>query len=195
MKEFIKNYDVFFDFINDILQARERRSVLNKLVEDIRSFLLADRCTLFLYDKATNELVSRVAQGADEVRIPADKSTLSGYCCITGETRVVDDAYDQEALRAIDPEIRVSSKWDEKHGYKTKCALVTPIIARGSRVGVFLAMNKPGGFIGYSTEGLVEFAPLLGLAIEIVLLDEALAEGKTPDDLPFNGCCKVSPVG
>lgn len=47
-------------------------------------------------------------------------------------------------------------------------------------------MNKPGGFIGYSVKGLVEFAPLLGLAVEIVLLDEALKEGKRFEDLPFD---------
>jgi len=46
-------------------------------------------------------------------------------------------------------------------------------------------MNKPGGFIDSSVDGVMEFMPLLGLAVEIVLLDEALKEGKSIDALPF----------
>jgi GAF domain-containing protein len=63
--------------------------------------------------------------------------------------------------------------------------LATPIVARGVTTGVFLALNKPGGFISYSVEGVKEFAHLLGLALEIVLLDEALKQGKRFEDLPF----------
>ena len=185
MKEFIKNSDVFFSFINDLLMDKGRETVLNRLVEDIRDFLFADRCTLFIYDKSTNELVSRVAQGTEEVRLPADGSSLSSYCFATGETRYVNNAYSERKLQSIDENIRVSSNWDEKHNYKTESALVSPIIVRGKRVGVFLAMNKPGGFIDNSVEGVTEFMPLLGLAIEIVLLNEALAKGKSAEDLPF----------
>jgi len=185
VKEFIKNSDVFFAFIDDILMEEDREIVLNKLVESIRDYLSADRCTLFIYDKVSNELVSRVAQGADEVRIPADGNSLSGYCFTTGETQFVNDAYDGKRLRHIDSEIRVSSKWDDKHRYRTKSALVTPINARGKRIGVFLAMNKPGGFIDSSAEGVIEFVSLLGLAVEIVLLDEALKAGKGMETLPF----------
>ena len=185
MKEFIKNSDVFFRFIDDILMEEDRKVVLDKLVESIRDYLSADRCTLFIYDKTNNELVSRIAQGADEVRLPADGSSLSSYCFMTGNTRFTNDAYSEKKLRAIEDGIQVSTKWDDKHRYKTKSALVTPITARGKRIGVFLAMNKPGGFIDTSVEGVVEFVTLLGLAVEIVLLDEALKEGKGVETLPF----------
>ncbi|MES0371270.1 MAG: GAF domain-containing protein [Mariprofundaceae bacterium] len=185
MKEFIKNSDVFFNFIDDIRMEKNREVVLNKLVESIRDYLSADRCTLFIYDKVNNELVSRVAQGADEVRLPADGSSLSSFCFTTGDTRFTNDAYSEKKLRAIESGIQVSSKWDDKHSYRTKSALVTPITARGERIGVFLAMNKPGGFIDSSVDGVIEFVSLLGLAVEIVLLDEALREGKSMETLPF----------
>lgn len=185
MKEFIKNSDVFFSFINDIAMEAEREAVLNKLVEDIRDYLAADRCTLFIYDKASNELVSRVAQGAKEVRLPADKGSLSGYCFSTGETHFCNDVYSERKLQAISPDIRVSSRWDDKHSYKTKNAMSTPITVRGKRIGAFLSMNKPGGFFDNSVEGVTEFMPLLGLAVEIVLLDEALKNGTSADALPF----------
>jgi len=186
MSEFIKNSECFFNFIDSIIETKDRRLILDKLVEDVRDYLLADRCTLFIVDKKAGELASRVAQGRGEVRLPINKQTLTGCCFLTGKTFCVNDAYDEKELKALDPEIRVSRAWDEKTGYKTKSVLTTPIIARGATVGVFLALNKPGGFIAYSVEGAMEFAHLLGLAVEIVLLDEALKEGKNFEDLPFD---------
>jgi GAF domain-containing protein len=185
VKEFIKNSDVFFSFINDISMEPEREVVLNKLVEDIRDYLGADRCTLFIYNKASNELVSRVAQGAKEVRLPADRHSLSGYCFSTGETHFCNKVHKEKQLNAISPDIHVSTRWDDKHSYKTKSAMSTPIIVRGKRIGAFLSMNKPGGFIDNSVGGVIEFMPLLGLAVEIVLLDEALKKGTNIDELPF----------
>jgi GAF domain-containing protein len=185
VKEFIKNSDVFFSFINDISMEPQRETVLNKLVEDIRDYLAADRCTLFIYNKASNELVSRVAQGAKEVRLPADRHSLSGYCFSTGETHFCNDVYSEKKLNDISPDIHVSTRWDDKHSYKTKSAMSTPIVVRGKCIGAFLSMNKPGGFIDNSVEGVIEFMPLLGLAVEIVLLDDALNGGKDIDALPF----------
>ena len=184
--EFLKNSESFFHFINSIVKAEDRREILDKLVEDIRDYIGADRCTLFIYDKQARELVSRVAQQHEEVRLPANKRTLTGYTFLTGKNCCVTDAYDENELKRIDPEIQVSSQWDEKSGYKTMHILTTAIIARGKRVGVFMALNKPGGFIAYSVQGALEFTPLLGLAVEIVLLDEALKEGKKLEDLPFD---------
>lgn len=185
MKEFIKNSECFFNFINSIIETVDRRAILDKLVEEIRDYLLADRCTLFIVDKQAGELASRVAQGRDEVRMTINKKSLTGCSFLTGRTLCVNDAYNENELKALDPEIEVSRIWDEMSGYKTKSVLTTPIVVRGATVGVFLALNKPGGFIPYSVEGATEFAPLLGLAVEIVMLDEALKEGKNLEELPF----------
>lgn len=186
MKEFIKNSDCFFNFIKGIVESKDRSNTLNDRVEDIRDYLGADHCALFLYDKQANELVLWAAQGADkEERLPINKKTLIGYCFLSGKTLCVNDAHDEGELKAIDEAIRFSKKQDEASGYRTKSVLVTPIVVRGRKVGVFQALNKPGGFIKYSVEGVVEFAPMLGLAVEIVVLDDALKRGKQYKDLPF----------
>jgi len=186
MKEFIKNSDSFFNFLNCIVEARDRSNTLRNRINDIKDYLGADRCTLFMYDKPSNELVSHVDQGANiEERLPVNKETLIGYCFLSGETIRIDDVYDANKLKAIDEEIRFSDEQDKASGYRTKSVLVTPIVVRSKRVGVFQAVNKPGGFINYSVEGLIDFAPMLGLAVEIVMLDEALRTGKRFEDLPF----------
>jgi len=185
MKEFVKNSECFFNFIEDIQGVKNRRQVLNQLVEDIRDYLVADHCALLLFDPDSNQLVSRVAQSSRKVKIPLETHSLTGYCFKTGKTLCVNDVYNARELNAIDPGLHISDRLDRAYGYTTKCALLTPVIARGQKVGIFVAMNKPGGFINYSVEGVVEFAPLLGLAVEIVLLDEALKQGKSLKSLPF----------
>lgn len=186
MKEFIKNSDSFFNFINCVVEARDRSRTLSNRVEDVRDYLGADRCSLYLYDKQAKELVSRIAQGTkNEERLPVNNETLIGYSFLSGKTLCVSDVYDERELKAIDEAIRFSKKQDQATGYRTKSVLVTPIVVRGKRVGVFQAVNKPGGFINYSVEGLIDFAPMIGLAVEIVMLDEALKNGKRYEDLPF----------
>ena len=184
--EFIKNSECFFNFVERIVKAESRMEVLEEAVEDVRDYLGADRCSLFIVDSEKTELVSWVAQGADEIRLPIDKHTLTGYTFLSGKNCCVNDAYDKNELQAIDPEIHVSKALDKKMGYRTKHVLTVPIIARGKTVGVFLALNKPGGFIAYSVQGVLEFAPLLGLAVEIALLDKALKECKNFESLPFD---------
>jgi len=185
MKEFVKNCECFFNFIEDIQGVKNRRQVLDQLVEDIRDYLVAEHCVLLIFDPCSKRLVSRVAQSSKKVQIPVERHSLTGYCFKTGKTLCVNDVYNTQELNAIDPGLHISDRLDRAYNFTTKCELLTPVIARGRKVGVFVAMNKPGGFINYSVEGAVEFAPLLGLAVEIVLLDEALKKGKRLDDLPF----------
>jgi GAF domain-containing protein len=191
VKEFIKNSQCFFQCIDHIAKAESRLHVLDKVVEEIREYLDCDRCSLFIYDKKSNNLCSKVAQKLKSkvVCIPANRHSITGYTFITGETIYADDAYDEKELKRIDPHICVSEQWDKTYRYKTKSVLATPINARGKRVGVFLALNKKGGFIPYSVEALKEYAPLVGLALEIVLLDEALnGKVKSFDDLVVVTC-------
>lgn len=187
MKEFIKNSDCFFRFIDSIVDEKSRSETLRDRVADIRDYLGADRCTLFLYDKKAKRLVSSTGQGAgQEERLAVNKRTLVGCCYLTGNTIRVRDVYDEGELKAIDKSIRFSRKRDEATGYRTRSALLTPITVRGMKVGVLQALNKPGGFIGYSVEGALEFAPMLGLAVEIVMLDDALRRGASFEELPFS---------
>ena len=185
MREIVKNCECFFNFINNIQGGKSRRHVLEQSVEDIREYLNAQHCVLLLFDPMERCLVSRVAQNINTVRIPLDPKNLPSYCFNTGKTVCVNDVSDSKELSAINPNLRLSDHLERAYGYTTRCVLLTPVIARGRKVGVFMALNTPGGFINFQVEGAIEFAPLLGLSVEIVLLDEALQEVKSRDELPF----------
>ncbi|MEI7474262.1 MAG: HD domain-containing phosphohydrolase [bacterium] len=112
---------------------------VNKLLEIIaletKKALNADRCTVFLLDKETNELWSKVAlgMGSQEIRFPANIG-LAGHVAATGETINITDSYD-------DP--RFNKEIDKKTGYKTKTILCMPMRNLNHEIiGVFQVLNK-----------------------------------------------------
>ena len=112
--------------------------VLNTLLDATATELNAERGTLFLNDYETNELYSRVAQGAfrREIRI-LNTSGVAGHVFTTGQGAIVHDAY-------TDP--RFNRSVDERTGYVTKNILCVPIrTARGLVVGVAQLLNKKKG--------------------------------------------------
>ena len=112
--------------------------VLNTLLDATILELNAERGTLFLNDYETNELYSRVAQGAFRREIRINNNTgVAGYVFTTGQGAIVQDAY-------ADP--RFNRSVDERTGYVTKNILCVPIkTARGLVVGVAQLLNKKKG--------------------------------------------------
>ena len=100
--------------------------------------LNAERSTLFLYDAATDELWSQVAEGAGqkEIRIPA-RAGIAGAAFAGGEVLVVPDAYADRGSTAPStsrPAIAPATSW--------RCRSST---RSGERLGVVQVLNKRGG--------------------------------------------------
>lgn len=115
--------------------------LLPRMVETVSEFLQAERCTLFLHDKANNELYSRVALGGltEEIRFPTG-SGIAGSVFTTGQSQIIPDAY-------ADP--RFNQDIDKKTGYRTRNILCTPIkTTRGEVIGVAQVLNKRSAEFG-----------------------------------------------
>ncbi len=127
----------------------------------------ADRSSLFLYDRARNELWSKIAQGLDtlELRFPAGEG-LAGECARRAEVINVPDAYEDE---------RFNRAFDEKTGYRTRSVLCVPMKdAHGHVLGVIQVLNKSGG--GSFTETDEEFLGTLGSHIAAFVENAQLYE-------------------
>lgn len=128
----------------------------------------ADRATLFLLDRDTNELWSKVAQGLDvaEIRFPADKG-IAGHVATSGETLNIQDAYESDLFN---PEI------DKKTGYRTKTILCMPIRASDGKVmGVTQVINKSTGIFTKEDEDLLAaFSSQGAIALENAQLYESV---------------------
>ncbi len=122
--------------------------LLKVIAEETKNAIQADRCTVFLWDKQTDELWSMVALGLDseEIRFPASKG-LAGYVAKTGESINIKDAYNDERFN---PEV------DLKTGYKTKTILCLPIKNNNQEIiGVFQVLNKVNGYFTQGDEDLL----------------------------------------
>jgi HD-GYP domain-containing protein (c-di-GMP phosphodiesterase class II) len=123
----------------------------------------ADRCSLFLIDRARNELWSRVAQGEiSEIRMPMGAG-LAGAVATTGDIVNLDDAYQDE---------RFNPEFDTKNHYHTKSVLCVPMRdTKGQVVGVIQALNSlEGEFNGEDEELLLALGGQAAQAFENVRL-------------------------
>jgi len=108
-------------------------TMLEQVIDAGRSILGAERGTVFLYDGTTDELVSRVATGTGELRVPSTRGIV-GECARTRRVINVPDCY-------ADP--RFNSDVDRKTGYTTRCLMAVPLIDQDdSLVGVLQVLNK-----------------------------------------------------
>lgn len=123
--------------------------LLRVIAEETKTAIQADRCTVFLWDKDTDELWSKVALGLDsskEIRFPADKG-LAGYVVKTGESLNIVDAYND---KRFNPEV------DLKTGYRTKTILCMPIMNNNREIiGAFQVLNKIDGVFTKNDEDLL----------------------------------------
>lgn len=135
--------------------------LLEIITEETQRALSADRCTLFLLDRDTNELWSKVAlgMGKQEIRFPANMG-LAGHVAMTGETINIKDAYNDH---------RFNKEIDKKTGYKTKTILCMPMRNLNHEiVGVFQVLNKFGNeyFSQEDEDLIIAIGSNTGIALE-----------------------------
>jgi HD-GYP domain-containing protein (c-di-GMP phosphodiesterase class II) len=130
---------------------RNLTNILDLILAESRSFTGAEAGTLFTregdqlrFEVTQNEIIASRPSERNTGRrfkadlIPMTKSSLSGYCAITGEVLNIPDAY------AIPPsvEYRFNPDFDRRNNYLTKSLLVVPMKSVGGEVlGVLQLIN------------------------------------------------------
>jgi adenylate cyclase len=130
--------EMLLDIAKTVAAFETLDEMLAKLVELTSEVVNAERGTIFLHDKETCELYSRVAQGdlKREIRF-LDDSGIAGHVFTTGKPALVHDAYSDK---------RFNRNIDESTGFSTKCILCVPIkTVKDEIVGVAQLLNKKKG--------------------------------------------------
>ena len=64
--------------------------LINVIMKTAQDLVNAERCAMFLLDKEKEELWSRLARGASEIRFPM-RLGIAGHVAMTGETLNIPD--------------------------------------------------------------------------------------------------------
>jgi HD-GYP domain-containing protein (c-di-GMP phosphodiesterase class II) len=129
----IQKLETILDVAKAMATERDLGVLLEEVVEHARSVVDATRGSIFLLDKDKNELWSKVAQGAREIRFPADKG-IAGHVAQTQKPLNIPDAY-------ADP--RFNPAVDKGTGFHTRNMLTVPMLStKEDVVGVLQVLNK-----------------------------------------------------
>ena len=153
---------------NRIHGANDINDILLNLQSEILSLFDADRITVYVVDGVKKQIISRFKAGDEinEIRVPINNSSISGYCAASGKMANIRNVYDEEELKAINPQLKFDKSWDQRSGYKTTQVLVAPIIYNKYLLGVIQLINKKGGdrFTEEDESSVRDIAKVLGTA-------------------------------
>jgi type II secretory ATPase GspE/PulE/Tfp pilus assembly ATPase PilB-like protein len=158
------------DITNRIHAAQNIKQILVDLKDGILALFSAHAVTIYVVDKAKNEIYSMFLVGSEirEIRVPISNKSIAGYVANTGNGVNIADAYDVNELKKIHPDLNFDVSWDKKSGFRTRQILTAPIFYNKSLMGVIQILNrKPGGVGNFSDEEtgfLKEIADVLGVA-------------------------------
>jgi type II secretory ATPase GspE/PulE/Tfp pilus assembly ATPase PilB-like protein len=158
--------------INKIRAAASLDDLFLKLKEDLVDLFEVEQLTLYAIDRENRELYSRFLldslQGIQEIRVPIDATSVSGYCARYGKTLNIGDVYDADELAAIGPHLTFNCSWDERSGFRARQMLAVPILVDGKYLmGVLLLINKRNN--GRFTAEEESFAGIIAEAIGIAI--------------------------
>jgi len=150
---------------------RDLSSLLDFVARQSADLLGADRASIFLLDRANNELWSKVALGSEETLRFDARLGIVGAVVMSGEASNVADAASDSRFHAA---------MDARSGYETRSVLTAPLRThQGEVVGAFQALNKrDGAFSTEDEEILKTLAVQVAITIENVKLLAQLQQRK-----------------
>jgi Nif-specific regulatory protein len=164
----VARLEALLEVSRQLAVARDTQSLMERLATESTRLLDADRASIFVWDRASRQVVARPALGmpGGELRL-ADHVGVVGDVLKSGQPTIVNDV-------RRDP--RFASNVDTQSGYQTRSLLCVPLVDLGGQcVGVFEAINKKSGpFTAYDQATLELLAAQAAVAIESTTEREAL---------------------
>ena len=158
--------ELIFSYVTRIASIHDPEKLLIEVAKMGRDIVDADRCSVWILDRESDTLWTKVAQGVDPLRIPA-YSGIVGECILKGAPQIINDVY-------ANPNFNQSV--DKQTGYKTETMMVIPIRNSSNLVvGAMQVINKKGvnGFNDEDLQHLMLASTYVAESIESsLLLDE-----------------------
>lgn len=138
---------------------------------DVCKLFNADRLTIYAISDDKQAIVSKIKTGlnsARELKLPLSTQSIAGYVGLSKELVNIADVYEDEALKAIHPNLQFLKEVDKRSGYRTKQMLVAPILDDGKNLlGVMQIINNRAdvAFGKLEEDGARTIAKTLAIAI------------------------------
>lgn len=159
----INEQAALLDLSHQLLSRRNLDDLLRFIVEEVRSQLQADACSVLLTGPDPDYLYFRAASGwlynpvKEGRRAPANEETGSGRVMRTQRVLQIED------LRQSEPRLW-SSEWLDREGFRA--AVMAPLVADGSSIGALVIDSRqPRVF----TEGEIRFLRLMANQVALAL--------------------------
>ncbi len=118
----------------------------------------AERCSIFIYEKKSDELWTILATGIEKIHVPTEKGIV-GYVFRTEDSIIENN---------VSKNTYFLNEIDKQSGYKTVNIIACPIYnSKKELIGVLELLNKPNGFNEDDLEFLNIFANYIGSIIEL----------------------------
>ncbi|MBD3761892.1 GAF domain-containing protein [Sphingomonadaceae bacterium G21617-S1] len=135
MLEALREEQLILEVSNDLAGELKLELLIARIMRTTADLLNAERSTLFVYDRKTDELFSLFADGEHvrEIRMPSNRG-IAGAVFTSGIAENIPDPY-------ADP--RFNPEVDRATGFVTRSILCQPIFDKhGGRIGVTQILNK-----------------------------------------------------
>jgi len=164
-----QNRDLFrvLEVSRQLAATPDLQTLLEIVEKSSLEVLDCERASVFLHDRTTDELYSRVATGGQQVRF-STQAGIAGQVFRTGAVINVPDAY-------ADP--RFNAAIDRRTGFRTRNLLTCPLFSWDNTIlGVLQLLNKRDGPFEAWHEALAKtLSAQAGVAVQRQLLFEEIA--------------------
>jgi transcriptional regulator with GAF, ATPase, and Fis domain len=145
LEEKLQLRKALLDITNRIHAAQNIKQILVDLKDVILNLFNAHSLTIYVVDRARNEIYSMFLSGTQvkEIRVPINNKSIAGYVANNGKVVSIADAYDVAEQKKIDNELSFDLSWDKKTGFRTKQILAAPIFHNKILMGVVQILNSP----------------------------------------------------
>jgi len=171
---------------NKIHSAKDTNDILLNLQDEILGIFDAERITIYVVDGIKKQIVSKFKTGneVNEIRVPINTESISGYCAVSGKVVNVNNAYDKTELKRLNSQLNFNHTWDERTGFRTNQVLAAPISYNKYLLGVLQLINKRDGryFSSDDENSAQEIAKVLGIAF---FNNQKLAQKRRPTKFDY----------
>lgn len=156
--KYVNSYTKLANFGRELLEQTSLEHGLPMIAGYVKDVVGAERCSIFIYDKAKAKLWTTLADGIEKVEIDAGAGIV-GATIKERKPLIVNDPYN-------DP--RFFAGIDQKSGYITHNIASVPVFnSRREIIGVLQLLNKAEEFDREDTHFMIFFAHYISGYIEL----------------------------